>query len=262
MTGFAVPEHPILETADVHVAIASYGRAGRVSTIGLLPWARIWVPESQADQYREAHGECVIAIPDELDGNLCRKRNAILDMTPCRRTLILDDDLLFVGGFFGGKKRRLDSDEIAALIWTGFELADQLGTTLWGLNVNDDSVCYDTYRPFSLLSPVMGPWGGHVAPTVRYDEAVAGHEDADFWLKTICEQRKTLRLNRYHYKHDHAKMSGGHNELRSDEQEAGVTEIMQRRWGRVWRPGGRVGAHARAAKGKLNQRIFLPIPGI
>lgn len=260
--GFDVPEPTVLAAADIHVAIASYGRAGHVSTLSVMPWARVWVPESQEAAYVAKHGRCTITVPDECDGNLCRKRNAILDRTPCKRTLLVDDDLLYVGGFDAGKKRKLSPSEIAELLCAGFALADDLGVTLWGLNVNDDSLCYDTYRPFALLSPIMGPFGGHLAPGVRYDESMAGHEDVDFWLKTIREHKKTLRFNAYHYKHDHGKLAGGHSGMRSAEQEADVVARMRRRWGRVFRPGGRVGAHARASKGLLNQRVYLPVPGM
>ncbi|GAI75871.1 unnamed protein product [marine sediment metagenome] len=82
---------------QIHVAIKSYKRAGRVKTLVPFPFAWVWAPESQGDEYREHYGDRVITIPDELDGNLGRKQNAILDRAPCPWVLLLDDDIPRIG---------------------------------------------------------------------------------------------------------------------------------------------------------------------
>ena len=54
----------------IHVAIKSYKRAGRVTTLAVAPFASVWVPESQGDAYRKHYGARVITIPDECDGSV------------------------------------------------------------------------------------------------------------------------------------------------------------------------------------------------
>ena len=86
----------------IHVAIKSYKRAGRVKTLSVAPFAWVWVPDSQGDEYRAHYGDRVLTIPREEDGNLCRKSNAILNRSPCPWTLILDDDITAIR-YFAGK---------------------------------------------------------------------------------------------------------------------------------------------------------------
>lgn len=62
---------------NIHVAIKSFRRAGRVRTLAAAPFAAVWVPESQGEEYERHYPGKVVTIPDSEDGNLCRKANAI-----------------------------------------------------------------------------------------------------------------------------------------------------------------------------------------
>lgn len=248
---------------EIHVAIKSYKRPGKVKTLDLVPWAKIWIPESQLDDYAKYYDlEQLITIPDELDGNLCRKQNAILDRSPSKWTLILDDDITNIGVWDQGMHAYLRPREIGHMITMGFILANDFGVELWGINQGRDELWYETFKPLNLLAPVLGPFHGHLDPSLRYDERVPAKDDYDFFLQNIRKHRKALRLNKYHYKHDHGKMSGGHVSMRSLDAEQGDILRMREKWGdNIFRVGGSGGGKNATGKNILNSRIIVPLKG-
>jgi hypothetical protein len=245
----------------IHVAIKSYGRAGRVKTLQVAPFAWVWVPQSQRADYERCYPGRVVAIPDAADGNLCRKSNAILDRSPCPWTLILDDDIPAIGYWEAGLRVWCDPTHLAAVIEHHFRLAHDLGARLWGINQNSDEMVYHTNSPFSLLAPVLGPFNGHLSPELRYDERMLGKDDYDFWLQNILRYRKTLRANKYHYRHDHGKAPGGFVRLRTREVEAAGVRAMRAKWGRLFKPGGSKGGRSATGKNVLNSIVQVPIKG-
>ena len=250
----------------IHVAVKSYGRAGQVTTTAIVPFAWVWVPASQRKEYERAHPGRVIAIPDQADGNLSRKSNAILDRSPKPWTLILDDDITAINRFEGGTDTPLSPTEVASLIERGFDLASQMKVRLWGINQNGDEMAYKPCTPFSLLTPILGPFNGHLSPELRYDESVLGKDDYDFWLQNIRRHRFTLRLNKAHYIHDHGKKPGGFVSMRTSQVERAGVDRMIKKWGsKVFRVGGSPGARRRrdiTPEGNvLNSIIRIPIEG-
>lgn len=251
----------LLDDMGIHVAIRSYKRAGRVTTLKVVPFATVWVPESQGEDYRRLYPQ-VVTIPDDEDGNLARKNNAILNRTPCKWTLMLDDDITRIGCWDGGPRHWLNAEEVEWLIAVGFTLAAELGVTFWGIQQNSDEMLYKTYQPFNLLAPILGPFHGHLSPTIRYDESVLGKDDYDYWLQTILKERRTLRLNKYHYRHDGGGEPGGFVSQRTiDIEQAGVKR-MREKWGsKVFKMGGSAGGKSATGKNILNSMVRIPIEG-
>ena len=247
----------------IHVAIRSYKRAGRVKTLDVVPFGWLWVPESQAAEYRTHYGERVISIPDAQDGNLSRKNNTILDKSPCPWTLMLDDDISGIGCFEDGGHHWMTPSEIERMIVQGFVLADDLGVEFWGINTTMDALSYDTYEPFNLLCLVLGPFHGHLSPTLRYDESVLGKDDYDFWLQNIRAFHRTLRLNKYHYVHNHGSMAGGFVSRRTRAVEAQGVQRLVEKWGSkvIVRTSGMSGGKSAKGGNILNTRVHVPIAG-
>jgi hypothetical protein len=249
-------QHPI------HIAIKSYKRAGTITTRELFPDATIWVPESQAKEYRRIYGAKAIAtVPDREDGNLCRKCNSILKRSPSPWTLILDDDLTSINMWEGGKKIRMKARAIRGMVEHFYDLADQLGVTLWGINQIDDALAYRTQTPFSFLAPILGPFSAHLNAVVQYDETVGGKDDYDYWLQTIARDHRTLRVNKYTYRHDSGRKAGGFVSMRSMASEQASVDRMRAKWGNLFRAGGSIGPHSRGTN-ILNSIVTVPIAGI
>ena len=249
---------------DVYVAIGSYKRAGRVTTLKIVPDADLWVPESQAAEYEEHYPGRVRPIPDERDGNVCRKRNAILDLAPSEWVLILDDDIRRICYWEGGRRHQFSPDHFMAFVRDSFEQAAAVGARLWGVNQNQDPMAYATQRPFALLAPVLGPFAGHLMDHgLRYDEGMFLKEDYDHWLQHIERYRRTWRVNKVHYIHDHGTMPGGVVGMRTLAAEKACAERMVRRWGAsVYRLGGTTGGRACKGNNPLNSLVRVPIPGM
>lgn len=249
--------------ADFHVAIKSYRRAGQVSTIEVAPFASVWVPESQGDEYRRFYGKAVRTIPDAEDGNCARKNNAILKHSPCRWTLILDDDIDRICFFEDGDRVAMTPTHFEAMIGHHFRLAAEAGVRLWGINQTSDPMAYRTMTPFSFLAPILGPFTAHLDPELRYDEWVFLKEDYDFWLQNIQRYRRTLRSNKYHYFHGHGfGRSGGLSETRSLNLEWVHAQRMVEKWGTAhFRPRGAVGGRSATGENILNSLAKAGIPG-
>lgn len=247
----------------IHVAIRSYKRAGRVTTLDVLPFAHIWVPESQGDDYRQHYGDRVITIPDALDGNSARKFNAILDRRPTDWVLVVDDDITAIGYFERDYQFFPDPDYLAEMIVHHFTLAHDLGVKLWGINQTYDALHYRTLTPFSLLAPILGPFMGILDTPLRFDERLPLKEDYDYWLQHLQKYRKTLRVNKYHYYHDHGSEPGGVVSFRTEQGEREQLKLLQQKWGAgiVKRAGGSSGGKSATGKNVLNVRIHVPIPG-
>ena len=247
----------------ITVAIRSFRRAGRVTTADVFPFASVWVPESQAADYRDHYGERVVAIPDDEDGNAARKSNAIIERCGTPWVLILDDDIVRIRYWEDGGVVVVGPEQLEQIIDHHFALAAEAGVRLWGIGQLTDPVAYDTFRPFAMLSPVLGPWHGLIEPVLRYDETdrVKGKEDYDFWLQNIMEHRKTLRANKYHYVRS-GITEGGMVSMRSQAVEEAAVKGMQEKWGsRVFRPGGAAGKRSSTGQNTLNSIIKVPIKG-
>lgn len=248
--------------SQIHVAIRSYKRPGRVDTIGLVPFAWIWVPESQGEEYTDHYGDRVITIPDEEDGNPGRKCNSILRRSPNPWTLILDDDILRVGYWEDGGHEWLDSDGLREVIVHHFVLAHELGVKMWGINVNKDELGHLTYRPFNLVAVILGPFVGHLEPVLMYDESVGTKDDYDFWLQNIRIHRRTLRANKYHYVRRMGVQEGGIGAMRTMEAEERYIGKMRQKWGdSMFKVGGSAGGRLATGRNILNSKIRVPIPG-
>jgi len=252
--------------SQIHVAIKSYKRPDSVTTIKAFPFAYIWVPESQAADYEANYPGRIISIPDDLDGNLCRKQNAILDRAPtetgCPWILILDDDITRMCYYESGEHIPMDPTHMRAFVEHHFCLADQLGVKMWGVQQNQDPLGHYTYRPFSLLSPILGPFHGHLDHDLRFDEYLDLKEDYDFWLRMIIRHRFTLRANKYHYHHRHAQGTGGQVSMRTMKRELDAIDRLIARYGpKVIRPGGSAGGKGAKGNNILNTFVRINIPG-
>lgn len=76
------------------IAIPSYNRASLLVTNLLLPEAIIVIPKSQEESYKNAGHKNLVTIHDSQDGNISKKRNAILSLFGDRDDIVmLDDDI-------------------------------------------------------------------------------------------------------------------------------------------------------------------------
>ena len=130
------------------ILIPSYNRAGNVSTYHKIDDSIIVVPESQYKDYVKHYDKSrLFVIPDKLDGNVARKRNAILDNYPDKEIFMIDDDLINVKEIKTGRK--LNSIEFTRLIESGFDIINGLGLHFFGFNWSNQPLHNNPEIPFS-----------------------------------------------------------------------------------------------------------------
>lgn len=223
---------------DYQVFIVSYKRAGIVTSDRVFKNAKLVIPESQYEEYakHEYKNGCeLLPIPDEADGNSARKRNYVLEHFQDMgngNTLIVDDDYDHIGRITDRKNEKLDVERVDALLRNGFQMCRDLGTVLWGINVQSDPKFYKETSPFSMLSPVLGPFQGFVDCPLRYDEDIPLKEDYDLSLQVLQKYHKILRFNMYYYLVNHFDKPGGVVSYRTKQREIENLERLVQKWGK------------------------------
>lgn len=241
---------------NFQVFIISYKRAGKVTSDKVFQNAYVVIPKSQEEEYKkyDLKNECeYLVIPDEGDGNIARKQNYIL-RNYRGNVVIVDDDYSYIGLYEGMKLKKLNCDEIDTFIEKGFILAEDLGTTLWGLNMNTDKMTYREYSPFSMLSPILGPFQAHLnRGEFLYDERLFLKNDYDMSLQVLRKYHKLLRLNKFHYSVDHIKRAGGSSTHRTWEKEQEHNRRLEKKWG---------SNIVRLREDSINPIVKIPLKGI
>jgi len=218
----------------MRIVILSYGRADNVITGKWLKGVEILVPESQKADYIKHNPKLkVVSIPDELDGNVAKKRNACLNLYKGENIVTLDDDIRKIGYYDDGEMIEATGDEFKSFCENMFVMAEELGTVLWGLNLQADKKFYREYSPFSFSSVVLGPVQGirNIDEDRRYSEKMFLKEDYDFSLEVLNKYRKILRNNKWHYVSAHIDNKGGVVSQRNVKLESEHLDMFQKKWG-------------------------------
>lgn len=217
------------------------------------------VHEFEAEEYKKAYPDNELMIlPDSTKGNMAKVRNYIRDHAESKYLVMIDDDVSEIGFHEELKTNPIGLIAVMDFLEKGFLLCEEVGTVLWGINLQSDPKFYREYSPFSFLSPVLGPFSCHVindeAKRIRYDHRLGLNEDYDFFLQVMHKYHKVYRNNKYYYKAGHLKDAGGCGAYRILDEEIKQAEIMQKKWGKK--------VVKYNFKKSTNPRISVPIKGI
>ena len=217
----------------MQIVIPSYKRANNCLTAQYMPSAYIAVHESQVEEYKLHNKNPIISIPDSLQKTgMANIRNFILDATGDEDLLMMDDDIKYVGLYDNQELIKLKEWEVIGFAENAFRMARELGTKLWGVNLQSDKKFYREYSPFSLSSVILGPFMGIIKDKdIRFDKDLGLKEDYDYSLQVLNKYRKILRFNKYHYVCGHIDMKGGCATFRTMEAEKSQAERFQKKWG-------------------------------
>lgn len=256
--------------SGVGVFVPSYRRGERKSiTQEYLPFAKLVVSESEAAQYEQS-GNDIVVCPDEVQGNLCRVRNWILDQNKkARGVLILDDDYSGIFRWIGKERnfKKLSFFEVEEFIEHGFALAEQVGAFMWGINCVVDKGAYRENTPFCMVRYLGGPFQAFRPNPLRYDESLSLKEDYDMTMQQLSRFRVALRFNMYCYQVKQNEQKGGCATYRNIKREQAQFKALQDKWGsdfiRVDDGNDKNSIRTRREKSyDLNPRLFSPIQGV
>ncbi|PYS91473.1 MAG: hypothetical protein DMF62_02360 [Acidobacteria bacterium] len=232
-----------------------------------FPFVKMVVHECEAAAYKE-NGNDILVCPDSIRGNIARVRNWILDQNKDANVVMFDDDVKFIGVWQEQKFRKLNAEEAEELIETGFNLCDEWGYKMWGINMVVDKGAYREGMPFCTVRPVLGTFCGIVPNELRYDEKFSLKEDYDYAIQHLYRYRGILRLNAYQYFALHNEQAGGCAVYRTVEKELQQFDLLQKKWGSeiVRKDWGNDKASVRGddtlKSFDLNPKIVSPIPGV
>ena len=254
---------------ELTIAIPSYKRWESLPGYDYFKNAIYVVPQSQYEKYISGRDEKrFIAIPDECDGNIVKKRNWILQNIP-RPLIMIDDDVKCLTMCEGGEyfekygtakqKIELSPEDAERVFINTANLANEWGCPLFGFNINTDGRNYAQYKPFSLTQPILGPCCGHLDHNLLYDEAMDLKEDYDISIQALNKYRKILRVNKYAVDAEHKDNKGGCVSYRTLEREENACRAIEKKWGTKI-------IHYNTKKGKytsyLNGVVKIPIEGV
>ncbi len=213
----------------VGIYIPSYGRAGEVSTLDIIGAGKIVVPEKQYKSYAKHYPKkSLFVVPNNRDGNVAKKRNAILDLTPEKYVAMFDDDLR---SFYKiSTREKLEGKQIHGLIRQGFMVAEELGARYFGFNWTTQPRQVFSGRPFS-LNKVFWNVLCIIKTEIRFDENLKRCDDVDFWLKHVHRDKITLRFNYYHgdFRMKQKTQAGGISHKADPQHDI---RILQKRYGK------------------------------
>lgn len=182
------------------ITVPSYWRAWLVTTDKIFPSALIVVPKSQEVEYKKYHKN-VLSIPDELDGNISRKRNCILNLFKWQNIVMLDDDILrfqkirLIKKEDQHRQKELSLDEILSIFKKVIQKLELTNKYIWWF--------YPVQYPIAQrkLSEVTENWFiiwscmiFSKNNNLMFDEDFAWKEDHDISIRWILKN-KVLRYN-------------------------------------------------------------------
>lgn len=200
----------------------------------------IWVDEIEYDDYKKATPNANIRkIPHEVNGNIARVRNYILDSefnNGVEAVCFMDDDLKGIyryepRGNYGYNEIRVEENEFLDFLEKYTELCIEFGYKLWGVNLNLDPLSYRQTNPFSTTAVVLGPFSVQIKNDIRYDENLPLKEDYDLAIQHLAKYRGILRVNKYHYLCEQSTNVGGCAVYRNREVEERQLNMLQHKWG-------------------------------
>ena len=209
--------------------IPSYNRPRCVFALEVFPAATVVVPASQEAEYRRCNpGADILAIPDDQDGNLARKRTAIAALgatEPDAAYLVVDDDVSGLWDQVVG--RAVTSAEAAALVDALGARAKAEGAVMFGLNPARQ-LPWKPEAEWTLNGGYAHFYGFRGDAGLAFGETVSGFESTDLFFQ--CRERglTTLRWDRYAVEAVRGNV-GGSNRASTQCREAGLA--LARKWG-------------------------------
>jgi hypothetical protein len=198
--------------------------------------AKYCVPKSQYNDYLKVlPKERIITLPDDQDGDIVKKRNWILKNIKMP-LIMIDDDVEKINYFESENNKaisiELNKSKVLEFFINSFNLCNELGCKMWGLNQNNDPISYRQYSPISLTNIILGPFQGHIDHNLLFDNRVGSKDDYDMALQQLQKYKKVLRLNKFNYKCEHGDNKGGIVSYRSKDKEIEYCKAIMMKWGK------------------------------
>jgi len=191
------------DALDLRVVTYSRGRAKTSSTLKLIPYGDLFVPEAEQEEYAAAAPyRKVYTYPDTIrsdyDANMFVRKH---HPDKPKRIWNFDDD---VTGFFratGAGPVAVSVEEGMRHVFVLTQMAIDLGCHLYGLTLFRNILYYRENAPFSLNHYLEATAMGY-NECPYFAERVIGHWDIDLCMQALAKDRIILSSNMYAIQHD------------------------------------------------------------
>lgn len=211
----------------------SYKRAEKSKTQLLYNNIKLIVAEKEKELYEE-NGNIIEVCPDEIQGNIARVRNYILDtyLKKYDAVVIIDDDCSGIGRWENQEYKIFNEEELKEFFEKMYIITKEYGFYLFGLNCVSDKGAYREHSPFSTNKFIGAPCSMILKNNIcRYDEEIPLKEDYDFTLQNLKQYRGALRCNYANYNVKQAQQTGGCASQRNSEEEEKQFNRLVEKWG-------------------------------
>ena len=187
---------------DLRVVTYSRGRAKTSTTLKLIPYGDLFVPEEEYDEYTEAVPYRKIytypnSIRSDYDASVFVRKH---HPDKPKRIWNFDDDVL---GFYkatGAGPVAVSVEEGMRHVFVLTQMAIDLGCTLYGLTLFRNILYYRENAPFSLNHYLEATALGY-NECPHYAERLSYHWDVDLCFQALAKDRIILSSNMYSMQH-------------------------------------------------------------
>ena len=175
----------------------------------------------------------MLIIPDSERGNIARVRNWIKRYYEDKkeRLIIIDDDIKKFLYWEDNNQKEIKADHLSEHIEHMFDMAEQWGACIFGVNPATDKGSYREYTPFGTTSYISGSFNGFINCPYYFDERIPLKEDYDMTLQACNGSRQVLRFNQYSMNKDDHGNTGGCAKYRTISREMEQFDMLQKKWG-------------------------------
>lgn len=216
------------------VYVPSYKRSGDIRTYNVLNDCTYVVRESEAEAYREAGVEKILAAPDAEINSLPKVRQWIIDNTPEDVVVQIDDDIT---GFSYVNKNNLVRIEDKDVVDAEFERIGQILSDLRlgfaSIRMQENVIKYnEEFRFQSTIGLIC--WFNKSALKGRYDEKIRFKADIDFQLQELLYNRIIIVPEYFRARAIYDKNEGGNSVDKNTKTINGTVEYMKTKWGKYY----------------------------
>lgn len=221
-------------------AVPSKGRAGRTTTQKILRNCVFYVPENEAESYRQCLPDCkIVPVPLDVKG-ITKTRNFILDSTTEKRVVMVDDDLKIQGwtklGEYRAKQLRLSGEQWEAISARLFDITEDIGWKIWGVATQAALRSIYPYKPILTRSYVTASFMGIVNDgTYTFDERYRVKEDYEICLRHIKDYGGVVAARFCFWENKHWTDEGGCKDYRTGKIELEAIEMLKAQYPKMIR---------------------------
>ncbi len=223
-----------MQNKTLGVYVPSYKRSHDIKTYHVLNDCTYVVRESEADAYRDAGVDKILAAPDSEIDSLPKVRQWIIDNTPEDVVVQIDDDIT---GFSYVNKNNLVRIEDMDIVDAEFERIGQIISDLRigfaSIRMQENVIKYnEEFRFQSTIGLIC--WFNKAGLKSRYDTNIRFKADIDFQLQELLYNRIIIVPEYFRARAIYDKNEGGNSVDKNTKTLNATVEYMKTKWGRYY----------------------------